>query len=88
MCFINLPYGEGTLAYLTIHLKQRFVVYFSFMYRAYRIIYRRLSMANVNWPLTLVTGNPNKLREALQILGKEYENKVFFFNFWANFFLL
>ena len=33
-------------------------------------------MSKVNWPITLVTGNQNKLREALQILGKDYENKV------------
>lgn len=45
---------------------------------AFRILARRFSMAKVNWPLTLVTGNPNKLREAFQILGKEYENKVIF----------
>ena len=47
------------------------------MVNAFKILARRFSMAKVQWPLTFVTGNPNKLREALQILGKEYENKVF-----------
>ena len=49
------------------------------MVSAFNILLRRLSLANVPWPLTLVTGNLNKLREALQILGKEYENKVTYY---------
>ena len=28
-------------------------------------------MVKVNWPVTFITGNANKLREALQILGKD-----------------
>ena len=46
------------------------------MVNVLKLFIRRLSMAKVQWPLTFVTGNPNKLREALQILGKDYENKV------------